>query len=177
MTASPRVELRLIEVPATPAEVYRAYSGYVAALAYKLLGRDSDVDDVVQDVFLGAVSGLGRLRDKAALKGWLAMATVRVVRRKLQRRRLAAFFGLGEEGAHDVASGAASAEQRALLSQVYALLDEVPPDERLAWTLRHIEGEPLDAVAQLCGCSLATAKRRISAVQELIERRFSDETE
>jgi RNA polymerase sigma-70 factor (ECF subfamily) len=36
-------------------------------------------------------------------------------------------------------------------------------EQRLAWTLRHIEGERLEDVAARCGCSLATAKRRIAA--------------
>jgi RNA polymerase sigma-70 factor (ECF subfamily) len=33
----------------------------------------------------------------------------------------------------------------------------------VAWTLRHVEGQKLEEVAQYCRCSLATAKRRISA--------------
>src|SRR6476469_6637719 len=33
-------------------QLIRAHSGYVASLAYRLLGRDDEVDDVVQDVFV-----------------------------------------------------------------------------------------------------------------------------
>jgi RNA polymerase sigma-70 factor (ECF subfamily) len=51
----------------------------------------------------------------------------------------------------------------------------VPPRDRIAWTLRYIEGQQLEEVAGICGCSLATAKRRISAAQERIERAFADE--
>ena len=64
-----------------------------------------------------------------------------------------------------VARGA-DAEQRALLARVYAVLDELPVDARLAWTLRHVEGEEMSAVAALCGCSLATAKRRVALAHE-----------
>ena len=45
-------------------------------------------------------------------------------------------------------------------------------EDRLAWTLRNVEQEPLDAVAQACGCSLATAKRRIASAQAVLERRL-----
>jgi RNA polymerase sigma-70 factor (ECF subfamily) len=170
--ASSKVELRLVEGPLKPGEVYTRYSAYVAALGYRLLGRDGDVDDLVQDVFLAAVEGLDELREQGALKGWLATLTVRLAGRKLRRRRIARFFGLdGTE--RDIAAPGATPEERALLGQVYQALDGVQVEARVAWILRHIEGEPLDQVAKLCSCSLATAKRRISAAQEDIERRLS----
>jgi len=50
----------------------------------------------------------------------------------------------------------------------------VPTQERLAWSLRYLEGEPLDMVAASCGCSLATAKRRISAAKRVIDEVFGD---
>jgi RNA polymerase sigma-70 factor (ECF subfamily) len=43
---------------------------------------------------------------------------------------------------------------------------------RIAWTLRYVEREKLEEVARLCGCSLATAKRRIAATQAAIEEVF-----
>jgi RNA polymerase sigma-70 factor (ECF subfamily) len=55
------------------------------------------------------------------------------------------------------------------------VLDELPAAERLAWTLRHVEGERLEQVARQCGCSLATAKRRIAAAQDAIEQAVSDD--
>jgi RNA polymerase sigma-70 factor (ECF subfamily) len=58
--------------------------------------------------------------------------------------------------------------------RIYRLLDELPANERLAWTLRHIEGEQVEAVASLCGCSLATAKRRIAAAQTFLARTLDD---
>jgi RNA polymerase sigma-70 factor (ECF subfamily) len=54
------------------------------------------------------------------------------------------------------------------LAKVYAVLDALPSDERVAWSLRHVEGERLERVAELCGCSLATAKRRIAAAHQRI---------
>ena len=44
---------------------------------------------------------------------------------------------------------------------------------RVAWTLNYVEGETLEEVARLCGCSLATAKRRIAAAQRFIEEKLS----
>ena len=47
-------------------------------------------------------------------------------------------------------------------------------DQRLAWSLRYVEGEKLEQVAEHCGCSLATAKRRISAAHARIQAELED---
>jgi RNA polymerase sigma-70 factor (ECF subfamily) len=155
--------------------LFRRYSSYVAAVAHRLLGRDDEVDDTVQEVFLAAVRGLGKIRDPQAVKSWLACIAVRVARRKLRKRRMRSFLGLDDPATYGkITDASASPEHRALLERVYRVLDEMPTNDRLAWALRYVEGEPLESVASLTGCSLATAKRRIRAASQTIEEAFSD---
>ncbi|MEM9861757.1 MAG: sigma-70 family RNA polymerase sigma factor [Myxococcota bacterium] len=162
--------------PRTPEEAYRAYARYVGGVAYRLLGRDDEVDDVVQEVFVQLMRGWNSVQEPAALKRWLATVTTRVVSRKLSRRRVQRFFGLGASQPADyehVADGGASSEDRALLAQVYRELDRLPAAERVAWTLRHVEGLRLEECALRCECSLATVKRRIRAAHSRLESRLS----
>lgn len=164
--------------PAPPVDLetaFRAYGRYVAYIGMRILGRKADVDDLVQDVFLDAVRGLDRLRDPAAAKGWLATLTVRKANRMLRRRRLRWHFGL-DEGADygEIVDPRASAAERAMIADLYRLLDGVPADQRVAWSLRHLEGEPLERVALLCGCSLATAKRRIASAHAVLSAELAD---
>jgi len=155
--------------------LFRRYAPYVAAIAHRLLGREEDVDDTIQEVFVAAVRGVHAVRDPAAIRGWLARVTVRVARQRLRRRRARVFLGLDEPVVYDsVIDKSASAEQRALVARVYKILDGIPANERIAWSLRHIEGEPLESVASLAGCSLATAKRRIAAAAARLEEAFGD---
>lgn len=149
---------------------YRVYSGYVAGIAFRLLGRDHEVDDVIQDVFLAAARGLGQIRDDAAVKGWLATVTVRLTMRRLRHRRLRGFLGLDSVTENDIATTPSDPADRVLLVRIYAVLDEISAPERVAWLLHHVEGETLPAVADMCRCSLATIKRRIAAAQGTIER-------
>lgn len=170
---SPRLQVvREGSRPETPLEaVYRAKSRYVAHLALSVLGRDVDVDDVVQDVFVALAPALERLREAGALHAWLGTVTVRVARRRLHGRRLLSLFGLDPQPDYgELAARDAGPEERFHVMRVYAALDRLPPKERIAWTLRHVEGEQLEAVARLCECSLATAKRRISAAEAALER-------
>jgi len=150
--------------------LFRRYSAYVAAIAMRLVGRGDEVDDIVQDVFLAAVRGVGDVVDPEAIKGWLATVTVRTARRRLRIRRLRGLIGLESQKSYDdVAAPGASPEQRAMLSRVYAALDRVPVNQRIAWTLRYVEGQPLDRVAETCGCSLATVKRWIASAHAVVE--------
>ena len=160
----------LVETPAEDLDgVFRRYSGYVAAIALRLLGRDDEIEDVVQEVFLAGTSGLCHLREPGAIKGWLATVTVRIVRRKLRGRRLRAMFGfeVTPDYAHVVAD--ASQDHVLLIKRAYRVLDALPVDLKIAWMLRHVEGEQLPDVARICGCSLATAKRRIAAAQAALD--------
>jgi RNA polymerase sigma-70 factor (ECF subfamily) len=85
------------------------------------------------------------------------------------------FFGLDDPVTYgSVIDPSASPEQKALLGRVYRVLDGMPTNERVAWALRYVEGEPLESVAVLSGCSLATAKRRIAAAARTIEEAFAD---
>jgi RNA polymerase sigma-70 factor, ECF subfamily len=162
--------------PISVEDAFRTYSRYVATIAFRLLGRDDEVDDVVQEVFLQAHKGLQQLRDDEAIKPWLATVTVRVARRRLRLRRMGAWLGWSEPTEFDrIASPGASPEHQALLARVYAVLETLPVNQRIAWALRHVEGEKLEEVAQIAGCSLATAKRWIGAAQAAIEGAFGHE--
>jgi len=155
-------------------ELFRQFAPYVAKIGYRLLGRDDEVDDLVQDVFLAAHRGLRQLRNRDAVKGWLATVSVRLARRRLRARRMRAFLHLDTTKDYlDVADGSASPADRALLARVYQILDGLPVNERIAWSLRFVQGEKLERVAELSSCSLATAKRRIKAAQAAIEKEVS----
>jgi RNA polymerase sigma-70 factor (ECF subfamily) len=155
---------------------FRMYSRLVASVGFRILGRRGEVEDLVQDVFVEAGKWATRIEDPAALKHWLLTVTVRAARHRLRRARLGAMLGFGSPVSYeDVAGHDASPSERALLAQVYRALDRLPVNDRLAWTLRHVQGESLGDVAELCGCSLATAKRRIAAAQAAIGEALSDE--
>lgn len=155
--------------------LYRRHAATALNLAVRIQGSTSDVEDVVHDAFVKAHQSLAELREPAAFRSWLGSIVVRLVRTRLRRRRLVAMLGLATPEPVDldaIAASDADPEVRALLAQVYALLQTLPADERIAWTLRHVERHRLETVASLTGCSLATAKRRITRAQDFLEEHF-----
>ncbi len=172
------------EAVSTPAEtsaserldaLYDDYSPYVAAIGLRLLGRDDDIDDLVQDVFLDAVRGIGKLREPEAIRGWLATLTVRTARRRLRRSRLRRWVGSADDSDYSsLVDTSASPEQRLLLTRCYEVLDTLSANQRLAWVLRHVQGESLAVVAARCECSLASAKRHIGRAQDRLQEVLGD---
>jgi RNA polymerase sigma-70 factor (ECF subfamily) len=174
----------LATTPATPEEagdeplslsaLYERHAAYVANLAGRILGHNDETQDVVQDVFLIAHRRMEALRSPAAAKGWLAKVTVRQASRRLRWRRLRLFLQPSHMVDADLVAREGDAASRPLLALLYATLDRLPARERVAWTLRHLQGEPLDVVAEQCGCSLATAKRRIAAAEAVLRPVLDD---
>ena len=157
------------------AQLFKRFAPYVARIGLRLLGREADVDDLIQEVFFAAFRQRDQLRDPQAAKNWLATIAVRTARRQLRRRRLRQFVGLDNGGpALELPDPQISPEKRALLARVYEILDSMGVERRLAWTLRYVEGEKLEIVAERCGCSLATVKRRIASAQALLLAEMED---
>ncbi len=156
--------------------LYRKHVSFAIHLATRIEGSSRDVEDVVHDAFIKAFGRLSDLADPAAFRSWLGSIVVFAVRSRLRRLRLMNMLGLGR-GADPIdldslASPDTSPHTRAQLAQIYALLMTRPLDDRIAWTLRHVEGHELEVVAKLCTCSLATVKRRIHRVQVFLEEHF-----
>jgi RNA polymerase sigma-70 factor (ECF subfamily) len=160
------------EEPLTFEQTYRRYARYVAAIVLRLDPGVPDLDDVVQDVFLAAASGLRRIRDRSATKAWLATVAVRMARRRLRLRRMWRWLGIGddERPPAPLVDAGSNPVDRLLLAAVYRVLDGMAVADRVAFVLHHIEGETLEAAARICGCSLATAKRRIARAQQAIDQ-------
>lgn len=158
--------------PADFDQIFREYAAYVAAIGLKIMGRDDDLDDLVQEVFIEAYRGLHRLREPEAMKSWLARITVRRTIRRLRRARVLTLFGLEAPPAYaEIADASASPDERAQVALAYRSLERLPAAERVVWVLRHIEGESLDAIALICDCSKSTVQRRLRLAQKTLEQR------
>ena len=155
--------------------LYRRHAEFAFNLAVRIQGSASDVEDVVHDAFLKAHERLDDLRDSAAFRPWLGSIVVRLVRTRLRRRKLLGALGLTAPEPVEIDSIAAvdaDPEARAQLAQVYALLQTLAADDRIAWTLRYVERHRLETVAVMMDCSLATAKRRIARTQRFLTEHF-----
>lgn len=151
--------------------LYRRHAPYAVALAVRVQGHPADVEDILHDAFVRVHGRLASLRSGEAFRPWLSSIIVSLVRSRLRRRRLLGSLGLSSGEPVDLdalVANEAGPSERMELAEVYAALRRVPIDQRIAWTLRYVEGQKLEEVAASTACSLATAKRRILGAQQAL---------
>jgi len=144
------------------------YSPRVFATARRYARRESEVEDIAQEVWLKAFSKLASFRGDAPIEHWLMRMTVRTCYdflRGHQRNRESSFSELSEPETDwlerfvaDPGSAAEDADAAKLL--VARVLEKLSPPARLVITLLEIEDRPVKEIAELTGWSVALVKVR-----------------
>jgi RNA polymerase sigma-70 factor (ECF subfamily) len=170
------LDLVLSGHPEAAGHVYDRFAPVVNRVVWKLLGADPDHGDLVHDIFMKVwtLMAQGRVKHPDRLNSWVIGVAVNTVHKEIRRRTLRRRF-LREEAAPAPSVNNDHHEARDLLNGVYGILERIPPDERLAFSLRYLEQQRLTEVAQLCRCSLATVKRRLARAEKrfaLLARRY-----
>src|SRR5262245_47701598 len=132
----------------------------VFRLLERALGPDGEAQDLTQDVFLTTFEKLPQLRDGEALRSFIYSVALRTLKWELRRRRVRRVLRLSDGGQlPDLPVRGSDVEARQLLAHFYALLEQLPVNDRTVFILRHMEGLKLEEIAERMGVSLATVKR------------------
>jgi RNA polymerase sigma-70 factor (ECF subfamily) len=141
--------------------LYQRYESRIRWIVRRMMGTDPDQPDVIQQVFYDLIRSGFNIREPEKLPGWIQSFTVCAVYKELRRRRSRrnleeTFATLGvKDFVRDV-------EARDLLTQTLTMMQQLPHNERAAFTMRVIEGRTCDEIAGLIGCSTPTIKRRLT---------------
>jgi RNA polymerase sigma factor (sigma-70 family) len=145
-------------------------------LARWLTRNHEDAEDVVQEAFLRAFSGVENLRGEDA-KPWLLTIVRNTSLTWMKRNRnAAATIGL-EEQVEDPSEPSPDPEETLLIScdreQVRKALEQLPSDFREAIVLRELEGLSYKEIATTVGVPLGTVMSRLSRGREWLRRLLS----
>jgi RNA polymerase sigma-70 factor (ECF subfamily) len=145
----------------------------VNGLAYRLLGRDEEVDDLVQEAFLAALRSLDRLENPQAFSAWLCSILVRTAHKTLRRRSMLTRLGLRRSTPIDpdaVMARNVPPDVRSELRAIYGLLDRMRPEVRVALVLHRVEGLSVPEIAARMDLSVSTVKRRLAVGERRIDQ-------
>jgi RNA polymerase sigma-70 factor, ECF subfamily len=162
--------------PGAKRALFDRYANHVQRVLVRIMGIDDAIPELLSETFLQAYSSMDSIRDGSRLKAWLsmtAMFTARGLIRKRKRRHLLMLFE--PHKIQNSVSYETNSDAREALQALYEILEEMPVDERIAFTLRFVEGMRLREVAKVCDVSLATIKRRLARAQELFVPAAQDE--
>jgi len=144
------------------------YSPRIFATARRYARRESEVEDIVQEIWLKAFQKLKSFRGEAPFEHWLMRLAVRTCYdflRGHQRNREMTFSELTEAesawlnrvGGEPPEAGEHSEAARQLIGRI---LEQLSPPARLIITLLEIEERPVKQIAQLTGWSIPLVKVR-----------------
>ena len=155
--------------PGAVAVLYDRHAAHVRLTLRSIMGPDDELPDLLQEVFIRALNQIDTLRDVGRLGSWLSTIAVFVARAQIRLRSRRSWLRVfAPERTRARHLDPPSSDARRALREVYAVLDEMPVEHRMAFVLRYIHGTTLAEAAEDCGTSLATLKRRLARA----ERRF-----
>jgi RNA polymerase sigma factor (sigma-70 family) len=161
------------------AERFEEHRTHLRAVAYRMLGSSSEVDDAVQEAWLRlSRANAADTADAAGidnLGGWLTTVVARVcldMLRSRQSRREEPFTSDAPEPAATGTRGS-SPEQEALLADSVGLallvvLDRLTPAERLAFVLHDMFAVPFEEIAPIVGRSAEAARQLASRARRRV---------
>jgi RNA polymerase sigma-70 factor (ECF subfamily) len=146
----------------------RKYQPRVFATARRYARRESEVEDIVQEVFIKAFQKLEGFRGEAPFEHWLMRLAVRTCYdflRSHQRNRETSFTELSDPETEWLdrfvaQPQSASEDAEAARQLVQSVLSRLSPAARLVITLLEIEERPVKEIAQLTGWSVPLVKVR-----------------
>jgi RNA polymerase sigma-70 factor (ECF subfamily) len=157
--------------PVTAAQFYDRYAPDVQRILARVLGADRDLSDLLQEVFLRALSEIDKLEQPDRLRAWLGSVAVFTARGHIRKRRRQRWlFFLAPEELSELRVVEPAQDVKRATRAVYDVLERLPTEERIAFALRFIEQLELQEVADACRVSLATIKRRLSSAEQRFTR-------
>ena len=146
----------------------KKYQPRVFATARRYARRESEVEDIVQEVFLKAFQKLGSFRGDAPFEHWLMRLAVRTCYdflRAHRRNREMSFADFSDEESdwlERFAANPSDASDHAAAARelVERVLAQLPPAARLIITLLEIEDRSVKEIAVLTGWSVPVVKIR-----------------
>lgn len=141
----------------------------IYALAYRVIGREEDARDVVQETFLRAFRSIGGFKGQAKFSSWIYRIALNLCRDWIRKKKRTPVMQAPEgvdviEMAADVGPTESIEDlvARKAMSEVVARAMAVLPDEqRTALILKEYQGLTFQEIADLLGCPLSTVKTRL----------------
>ena len=164
---APLVEALRSGHPGAPGVLVDRYGRYVERLVVRVVGLAPEVPDLLHEVFTRALERVHEIKQPELLKAWLGSLAIFTARAWLRNRRFRRTWlrFLPPDEVPDLVAPVPDLDVHDALRRVYRVLDRLPVDERIAFSLRFMDGMGLKETAELCGVSPATIKRRLGRAQ------------
>lgn len=150
-------------------ELIERHHDEIFAYLWRLVEKDSrgdgasDVEDLVQDVFLRAYQSFSRLRSNSNHRAWLYKIATNCAYTKLKQTkdRRAKLLSLNESATKLPVASDSSSSRRIMERTVRVLVRQLPSKQRLCITLRYLQDLDYPEIAQILRCSQQSVRANV----------------
>lgn len=158
----------------------RKYQSRVISLVGRYVKNHATAQDIAQEAFIKAYRGLANFRGDSAFYTWLYRIAINTAKNHLvaQSRRVPD-VEIDAQEAEQYGNGGLlqdqSSPERILLTEeikneVFATIETLPDDLKMAITLRELEGMSYEEIAKSMDCPIGTVRSRIFRAREAIDK-------
>ena len=158
-------------------EIVEKYGDFVYNVAFKMMQKPEDAEDVAQDAFISAYRAFERFRGESRVTTWLYRITVNAALMKLRKEKKART--LTQTGLEDVQvvswetpDKAASASE--LGEKLREGISRLDPDLRAAVVLRDVEQLSNSEAAEALDITVSSLKSRLHRARVLLRKYLAD---
>lgn len=154
-----------------------AYGGLVARYqdqlgryAMRMLGNAADAEEALQDAFVRGYRYLGRCSDPDRFGAWLFGILVNRCRTYGARKARQQKVLVPDVGAIETAPVSHTADDDALRDAIGWALEQISPDQREAFLLKHVEDLSYEEMRDVTGAGIPALKMRVLRAREALRR-------
>lgn len=159
-------------------ELFREHRQDVARLAQRMLGRTTDLEDILQEVFLQVHRSIRDFRHGARFSTWLYRVTINVVLMHRRAAKSRPVFGEAPESLVAVDATPFADEQLERQRRAHAfhrLLDRLSDKKRVVFVLHELEGLAPAEIAKVVGAPVLTVRTRLFYARRELLTLLADE--
>ncbi|HVK40610.1 MAG TPA: sigma-70 family RNA polymerase sigma factor [Candidatus Kapabacteria bacterium] len=152
-------------------ELVLRYREKVVRLVASVVGFRTDIEDIVQDIFVKVYLSLGRFRGDASFSTYLYTTAVNRCRDELRRGKLRRFFSFddwfsSDSAAHPHSENDQQVDADERRDAVRAAMKRLPPDTQMLLYLREIEELSYKELADVFKVEMGTIKSRLARARD-----------
>jgi len=161
-------------IDATARGSFRDLEARLRPFVSRRVRSESDVDDVLQDVFLRMQRGLAGLRDEERFGPWVYQVARSAIIDHLRSAGKHRVVELGDRYEAACEGEDELAVERELAGYVAPFVATLPSPYREALTLTELEGLTQKQASEMLGLSLSGMKSRVQRGRALLRKAFED---
>lgn len=142
--------------------LYRAYAPGLLLFARRLLGREDDAEDALQETWVRAVRRVGSFRWESSLRTWLCAILLNCCREARRNHRPPPAASALDQLESPPASGLAE------VSHLEGLVRRLPDGYREVLVLHDLEGYTHEEISGLLGIAEGTSKSQLSRARQTL---------